>query len=851
MKSFKSYHVYPSVPKNLKFIEPLIQNLWWSWRLEAIELLKRMDPEKWKLSNQNPLKMFSDYIPQDALNRFAHNENFLLHLKQVKKQFEEEVLLERTPEDIGMPQDSTVAYFSMEYGIHESIPIFSGGLGILAGDHLKAASDYCIPLVGIGLFYRYGYFTQFLNSDGWQLEEYPETDIFYLPIQRVRDAKGNKVYIDIPSPMGNIRARVWKMDVGRVELYLLDTNLKDNPPEIRDITSRLYAGEPNVRLAQEVLLGIGGMKLLEQLGKFPSVCHLNEGHCSFVCIERLAQIMRRFNIELKDAMELLPRTNVFTTHTPVAAGYDTFSVDMVRAYLEPYTQIFNVPVEEIISWGQRGWTYDPSNKFCMFTFGLRFSQFCNGVSELHGHVARKMWHHVWPDRPVEEVPIGYVTNGVHVTSWISIENHLLFERYIGEKWYNEPSKDIINGINGIYEEELWRARELSRARLIRFCRYRMRQQYERRNAPKSILDEVEGVLDPNVLTIGFARRFTAYKRANLILRDSERLKKIITSKKHPVQFIFAGKAHPKDEEGKRIIQQIISFARDPEVRHRFVFLENYDINIARHLVQGVDVWLNNPRRPYEACGTSGMKAAINGVLNFSVLDGWWCEGYREDRGWEIGGGKEYADPNYQDEVESYAIYNILEEEILPVFYENRRGSIPFEWVHMMKESMKMGLIDFSAHRMVKEYVDKFYSRAAHNFFDLTKNNCEKAKEFSKQRERLKNLWSQIRVNKPMKLGPSHFRVGDEFEVIAEVYLGEIQPSEVEIELCLGKIKGTEQVEIVGVEKMEVFQENDGGNYIYRCKVKCKSSGRYGFNVRVVPKGDDYLKFTPHFITWAP
>ncbi len=850
MKKFKSYHVYPYVPENLKFVETLIGNLWWSWRLEAIETIRRIGPEKWKEAGQSPLYMFSDLISQDVLRRFSQNENFLAQLKEVREQFEEEVLSHHVPEDIGLHPDSTIAYFSMEYGIHESIPIFSGGLGILAGDHLKASSDYCIPLVGVGLFYRYGYFKQFLTHDGWQLEEYPETDIFYLPITRARGADGNKIFINIPSPIGDIRARVWKLDVGRVELYLLDTNLKDNPPEIRDITSRLYAGEPNIRLSQEILLGIGGMKLLKQLGKFPSVCHLNEGHCSFVCLERLAQTMRKFNLQLQDAMELLPRTNVFTTHTPVAAGYDTFPVDMVRPYFEPYTEIFKVPVEEIISWGQRGWKYDPGGKFCMFTFGLRFSQFCNGVSELHGKVARKMWHHVWPDRPLEEVPIKHVTNGVHVTSWISIENHLLFERYISPKWYKMPNEDIISGIDNIYEEELWRARELSRSRLIRFCRYMMRKQYERRNAPKSILDEVESVLDSEVLTIGFSRRFTAYKRANLILRDPVKLKELICSKKYPVQFVFAGKAHPKDEEGKRIIQQIVNFAKDPEVRHRFIFLENYDINIARHLVQGVDVWLNNPRRPFEACGTSGMKAAINGVLNFSVLDGWWCEGYREDRGWEIGGGKEYSDPDYQDEVESHAIYNTLEEDIIPVFYQSRRGNIPFEWVHMMKESMKMGIISFSAKRMVKEYVDRFYFPAAQNFFDLISDNCEKAKQAAIKRQRLMDLWEKIKINTPMKLGPSHFRVGNEFEVVCEVCLGELAPQEVEVELYLGKLKGLDEVEKSQVIKMDVYQDNGDGCFIYKCKVKCEESGRYGFNVRVVPTGDDYLKYTPHFITWA-
>lgn len=850
MKNFKSFQVYPKVPEKLKFFETLINNMWWSWRLEAIDVLRRVDPEKWREAGQNPLVMFSDLVSQSELERLAMNESLIKQLEEVKEQFEEEVLNQKLPEEIGLPPESTIAYFSMEYGIHESLPIFSGGLGILSGDHLKAASDFSLPLVGIGLFYRYGYFKQFLTNDGWQMEEYPETDIFYLPIKRVRDKEGNKIYIEIPSPMGLIKARVWKIDVGRIELYLLDTNLRDNPPEIRDITARLYAGEPHIRLAQEILLGIGGMKLLEKLGKFPTVCHLNEGHCSFVCIERLAQIMRRFNIGLNEAMEFLARTNVFTTHTPVAAGYDTFYVDMVRPYLEQYTKIFQLPVEEIISWGQRGWRYDPNSKFCMFTFGLRFTQYCNGVSKLHGHVARKMWHHVWPERPLEEVPIRHVTNGVHVTSWISIENHLLFERYISPKWYLESEVAIMDGIDKIYAEELWRARELSRARLIRFCRYMMTKQYSRRNAPKHILDEVGSVFDPDTLTIGFARRFTGYKRATLLLKDKERLKKIITSKEHPVQFVFAGKAHPKDEEGKRLIREIVDFARDSGVRHRFIFLENYDINIARHLVQGVDVWLNTPRRPFEACGTSGMKAAVNGVLNFSVLDGWWCEAYREDRGWEIGGGKEYNDPIYQDEVEAQALYNTLEEDIIPLFYQNRRGDIPISWVHMMKESMKVGIVNFSAKRMIKDYVDNYYSKASTNYFELINNNFEKLKNIVEQRRKLKEHWEKIKIGKPMKMGPSHFRVGQEFEVVVDVYLGELSPSDVNVELYLGKFKGYEQIEKSEVIKMEVYQETEEGSYIYKCKVKCGPSGRYGFNARIVPKGDDYLVFSSNFIKWS-
>ncbi len=849
MKNFESYHVYPRVPEKLNFVETLVQNLWWSWRLEAIEFIRRIDPQKWRDSGHNPLVMFCDLFSQDELERIAHDERILKQLKEIREQFEIEVLAKHCPEEIGLPQDTTVAYFSMEYGIHECIPMFSGGLGVLAGDYLKAASDFCVPLVAVGLFYRNGYFKQFLTHDGWQLEEYPEIDVYYIPVKKAKDSNYNTVYVKVHSPMGDIYAKAWKIDVGRITLYLLDTNLEQNPPELRKITSRLYPAESHVRLAQEALLGIGGMKLLEQIGHFPTICHLNEGHCSFTCLERLAQLMKRFNLDLKEAVELLPRTNMITTHTPVAAGYDLYPLDMVRPYLEPYAELFNVSVEEIISWGQRGGIYNPNEKFCMFTFGLKLSQFCNGVSKLHENTAKKMWNHIWPDRPLEEVPITHVTNGVHITSWISIENHSLFERYIASKWYSESKQTIMDGIDSIYEEDLWRARELSRARLIRFCRYMMKKQYLRRNAPKSVIDVIENVLDPDILTIGFARRFTAYKRANLILKDPERLKRIISSK-HPVQFIFAGKAHPKDEEGKRIIQQIINFAKSEDVREKFIFLEDYDINIARHLVQGVDVWLNTPRRPFEACGTSGMKAAINGVLNFSVLDGWWCEGYREDRGWEIGEGKEYSDPNYQDEVEAYAMYNRLEEEIIPLFYENRKGDLPFEWIRMMKESMKMGIVYFSANRMLREYVDRFYCKAAKNFFELTERGCEKAKQYAVQRKRLLDLWKFVKINKPVKVGPSYFRVGDEFDVFVEVFLGELRPDEVEVELYFGKLKGLDHIQKSDIKKMEVHQDKGNGSYIYKCVVTCIESGRFGFNVRILPSGDEYLKYNSNFIKWA-
>ncbi|OEU64682.1 MAG: alpha-glucan phosphorylase, partial [Desulfobacterales bacterium PC51MH44] len=651
MYPLQTFQVFPDIPESLSFLQVLARNLWWCWNLDAIELFNRINPRLWDQSGRNPIT-FLTLIPQEQLDELSKDESFLAHQQRVKQSFSSKVLAPVDRSESPYGQQGTIAYFSMEFGIHESVPLVAGGLGILAGDYLKAASDLALPLTGVGLLYKQSYFHQFLDQDGWQQEEYPETDIYHLPVERAKDNSGKEVSISVIGPDHEIRAVVWKIMVGRVPLYLLDTSLPENPPEVREITSRLYAGNPKIRLAQEVLLGIGGMRALEAMEIYPAVCHMNEGHCAFAGLERLAQMISSYNINIKTAREIVPRSTVFTTHTPVAAGYDEFPVDLVEPYLNPLAERLGTNVDEIISWGQPEGS-GQGVPLSMFVLGLRMAQYCNGVSELHGKVARRMWSHVWPGRPEDEVPITHITNGVHIPSWISIENHLLFERYIGTEWYlNIKTPEIAKRIDDIYDEELWRAREMSRSRLIRNCRALMIKQYRRRNAPKAMMKDAESVLDQDILTIAFARRFATYKRAYLLLKDPERLEAIINSKTHPVQFIFAGKAHPKDTEGKELIKRLIQFARSPQVLHRFIFLEDYDINIGRHLVQGADVWLNTPRRPFEACGTSGIKAAANGVLNVSILDGWWCEGYTEERGWSIGHGEEYADPAYQDAVES-------------------------------------------------------------------------------------------------------------------------------------------------------------------------------------------------------
>ena len=847
--NLQTFQVFPKIPEQLSFLEELIRNFWWCWNLDAIELFRRVNPGLWQDCGRNPI-LFSTRIPQERFQQLAEDSSFLAHQKRVRDYFEKQVLapIDRSQSVYG--DDGKIAYFSMEFGIHESLPLFAGGLGVLAGDHLKAASDMGLPLVGVGILFRNGYFHQYLNHDGWQQEDYPETNLYHLPLERARDKNGNEIMVSVEGPQGTIWAVVWKIMVGRIPLYLLDTNMPLNSPETKHVTASLYAGEAPIRLAQEILLGVGGMRALQALDIFPAVCHMNEGHCSFLVLERLAQTMEKYGLELSHARELIARSTVFTTHTPVAAGHDDFPVASVRPYIVPFEKRLGVSADEMISWGQHE-KGSPNEPLSMFVLGLHMAQYCNGVSELHGKVARKMWKHVWKEVPEEEIPISHVTNGVHVPSWISIENFLLFERYLGPDWYMQlENPSVIERVRDIYEEELWRAHEMSRSRLIRTCRKLMLTQYGKRNAPKSMMKEAATVLDPGILTIGFARRFATYKRANLLLHDLERLEAIISSKECPVQFIFSGKAHPKDNEGKELIQRIIQFARKTNVRQRVVFIENYDINIARHLIQGVDIWLNNPRRPYEACGTSGIKAAVNGVLNLSILDGWWCEGYSPETGWGIGNGEEYEDYAYQDAVESHALYNLIENDIVPAFYERGDSDIPVRWVAMMKASMEMAMKQFSAQRMVGEYESRFYIKAAERRQHLIQDNFSEIKRLAAIRNNLTKNWDQIRVEKPVREAEGPFRVGESIQIKVQVHLGMLNPGDVEVELFYGLLRSVDDMTARFVRTMSVLEDTSDGRYTYACTIPCESSGRYGFTARVKPREDEFIRSAPGMIKWA-
>jgi starch phosphorylase len=849
MKRILTYQIYPSIPKPLSFLEVLSRNLWWCWKQDAITLFRRVEPQLWKESKGNPIYLLS-HVNQGRLEELAKDDSFLAHLQRVKDRYTKRVVDDAVPSNSFDDKLGPVAYFSMEFGVNENIPIFAGGLGVLAGDYLKASSNMALPIVGVGLLYRKGYFHQYLDQEGLQQEEYPEIEFYYLPLERARDPQGNEITISITGPEGEIHAFVWKIRVGRTPLFLLDTNLPENTPEAREITARLYVADPKIRLAQEMLLGIGGMRALAAMNLFPSVCHMNEGHSAFSVMERLALFMERYKIDLKTALQVVPRCTVFTTHTPVAAGHDSFPVDLVKPWILPLQERLGAGEEEILSWGQPA-DLGKDAPFYMCILGLRMSQYRNGVSHLHGRITRKMWAYLWPGWPEDEIPISYVTNGIHVSTFISQEIWPLFERYLGPEWYMSSRRpENIDRIDEIYDDELWRAHEMSRSRLIRTCRGLLRKQYERRNAPKSVIDKIEAVLNPEVLTIAFARRFAAYKRAHLLLQDPDRLAAILNNESRPVQIIFAGKAHPQDKEGKLIIKRLIEFVHRPEIRQHAVFIEGYDMALARSLVQGADVWLNTPRRTLEACGTSGMKAAINGVLNVSILDGWWCEGYSEERGWRIGSGEEYVDPAYQDSTESQALYNVLENAVIPCFYGDREGEPPVSWIRMMKASMKMAMKDFCSLRMVGEYEQRFYNPIVHRLKSLLNKHGLEAHNLAIQQKRLQNLWEQIRIGLPAQTRKGPYRVGDRFEVTVEVNLGELNPEEIGIELYSGHMKTVDTLESIHTIPMTVVKDFGNGSYLYSCQVPCGLSGRYGFTVRAIPSGDDYLKFLPGLITWS-
>ncbi|MGI5870111.1 MAG: alpha-glucan family phosphorylase [Kiritimatiellia bacterium] len=849
MTGFKTYRVLPKVPEDLRFLQTLANNVWWSWNIEASALFLRMDPALFREVKLNPVVLLAE-IGQDRLEDLAADPSFIAHMKSVEASFNAEVLKSQHKRNVGDPH-RCVAYFSMEFGLHESIHIYSGGLGILAGDHLKSASDLDIPLCGIGLFYREGYFEQTLDIWGKQIEAYPENHLHTLPISVATDTQGEPVRVSVPLPGMKLHAAVWRLNVGRIPLYLLDTNIPENPPELRAVTGRLYGGDKTNRLRQELLLGIGGMRALDAMGFEVAASHMNEGHAAFLGLERIAKGVNNKGISLRESHEFVRRTSIFTTHTPVPAGNETFNLGLVKPYLDAIEAEGGVSADFALSLG-RAPNDANSQELSMTILGLSCSTYNNGVAKLHGIVERDMWKHLWPDFPVEEVPIGHVTNGVHVPTWIASDNSALYSTVLGPNWdVKMLTESQVKKIDHIRDEDLWRMHEASRAHLVRSARANLVNAATKRNASFDELAALRNVLNKDALTIGFARRFATYKRATLILSDLDRLKKILLNPSRPVQIIFAGKAHPADGEGKHLVERIAQFAKDPAIRGRVVFLENYNMRMARRLVRGVDVWLNTPRRPNEASGTSGMKACINGAIHVSTLDGWWPEGYDPSCGWAIGDSTEFPNIDQHDQSDAQALYNLLESEIIPTFYDRQDGELPLRWIAMMKESIKMSLNRFSSTRMVSDYFTGSYIPAMDAFAALGADNYAALRSDQVRVDALKAKWGGVSVSFPTAQPClSRTFVGDEFPATVQVHLGDIAPEDVVVEFFSGRLDPMGQIGAGNGIEMDLQKKLGGGNHLYAQTVKCEEPGAFGFSARVMPRDVTFRNTMPGYMVWA-
>jgi glycogen phosphorylase len=840
MRKLHTIQVIPSLPDELKGLRDIAMDLRWTWDHDAIDLFKRMDPALWRDLGHNPIKLLSE-IPQEKLKLLAEDEAFLSHLMRVSHHLTSYKQMNSWYDSKnGDLKDLKVAYFSMEFGLHECLPMYSGGLGVLAGDHLKAASDLGIPLVGVGLLYQRGYFKQYLNADGWQQEEYPDFDLFAMPLEIMRDADGNPIQIVLKIGERDVKVHVWRVQVGKITLFLLDTNVWGNDPDDVNITESLYGGNTELRIRQEIVLGIGGYQALKLLGINPNIYHMNEGHSAFLGLEQIKYYMKEQNLSFTEAVEIARSTNVFTTHTPVPAGIDQFSIEMIKPYFDKFWDDVDVDYFDFIKLGGAD-PVDNDSLFNMAILATNLAAFVNGVSKLHGHVSREMWHYRWPQVDVDEVPITSVTNGIHSRSWVASEMNHLYNRYLGTTWQERPSdKDLWKQVNIISNEEMWRTRGRVRERLVAFARSRLKKQLARRGESKATVDKASDVLNMDALTIGFARRFATYKRALMLFQDKERLVKILTNPERPVQIILAGKAHPQDDPGKSIIRDIIHFSRDERVRKHIVFLEDYDINTARYMVQGCDVWLNTPRVPMEASGTSGMKAAINGALNCSSYDGWWAEAYEPDIGWTVGHGETYDDHNYQDFVESELLYDLLEKEIVPLYYSRDSSGIARGWTEMIKRMLTKVAPEFVTYRMVSEYTDRAYIPQYIRSRRLIENDYEDARKLGKWKERVSECWSDIEIHEVDTDTRSALPLGESVKVSAKIRLGRLNPEDVCVEMYQGKVTNNKKLRDPSGIPMTVGESIDDTLYSYNGEIQYQSSGIHGFVVRVLPKNEDLI-----------
>ncbi|MBM4249300.1 MAG: glycosyltransferase family 1 protein [Euryarchaeota archaeon] len=852
MKPTQTITVVATLPERLQPLQELAHNLCWTWNHEAMDLFQRIDPELWEATGHNPVRMLGVII-QPRLNALARDEGFVAQLERVVRAvdgyMEGETWYDKTH---GKPPGPLVAYFSAEFGVTECLPIYSGGLGILAGDHLKSAAEMGIPIVGVGLLYRVGYFHQFLNEDGLQGETFTPNDFYDMPLERVCPSGDRPLLVDVQFPGRTVRAQAWRAQVGRVPLYLLDTDVPENSESDRGLTWQLYGGDSETRIQQEMLLGIGGVRLLKALGLAPTIYHMNEGHSAFLALERAFQFMPEHRLGFMEALELSRAGNVFTTHTPVPAGIDVFPPQLMEKYFRAYADRSGVGWDRFLALGRQ----DPGNPgegFSMAVLALHTAATTNGVSRLHARVSRNMWQGVWPGVPPEEIPIMGITNGIHHRSWISKDMAELYIRYLGPRWLGDPSDHTIwQNVQKIPDEELWGTHSRRRERLVAFARRRLKSQLRSRGASPAEVAAAEETLDPRTLTIGFGRRFATYKRSTMIFYNPDRLASILNNRERPVQLIFAGKAHPRDGPGKDMIRRIVQFARKENFRHRLVFLEDYDAAVARYLVQGADVWLNTPRRPLEASGTSGMKAAANGAINLSVLDGWWDEAYRPEAGWAIGRpGEEFPDPNTQDSHEANHLYKIIEEEIAPLFYDVGQDTVPNGWVQKMKSSMASVCPFFNTNRMVRDYLDRMYLPGVRRVEAFSAGGFERCRRLAAWKARLREGWGDLGVDRIQSSPQGELTVGTKVEVRCRVRLGRLAPGDVSVQTYEGRVDPSGHIVEARTVEMEKAHANQDGTLTYAGSFVASEAGQYGFTIRVLPKNEDLTgPFEPGLVFWA-
>jgi len=842
------FTVVPRLPAELEPLREIAYNLWWSWNDEAWSLFRDLDPELWERLGHAPVRLLRK-VEQGRLTLAASDASFVSRVKSVRDMFERYMTRQGRwfEQTHGHINDALIAYFSAEFGFHESMQTYSGGLGILAGDHCKAASDLGIPFLGIGLMYRQGYFLQRINQDGWQESEYVDANFYDLPVTEKCDASGNPVRVKVKMPNREVLIRAWEVKVGLVNVYLLDTDLPENSADDRKITYQLYGGDHEMRIKQEIVLGIGGCRLLTALKLQPTVFHMNEGHAAFLALERIRDLIADDKIDFYGALQVVAASNLFTTHTPVPAGNDAFAPELMHIYFGEFVKDFKVPFDEFLRFG-RPWESHPTDAFSMTILALRMSRFANGVSAIHGRVSQKIWQPIWPGVPTEEISIGHITNGIQTPTWIAPEIKNLLETKMGADCWEEriSESSCWAPVERIPDEELWEIRSMLKNRLVEYARKNVRRHRLRINDSARAIHQANDVLDPAILTIGFARRFATYKRAGLLFRDPERLARLVNDPSRPVQFVFAGKSHPADDGGKRLIQLVYRASRDPRYKNRIVFLEDYDMDVARHMYHGVDVWMNNPTRPLEASGTSGQKVAPNGAINLSVLDGWWDEAWqRRVNGWAIGALVQTHDPEVQNDFDADSLYNLIEHEIAPLFYDRDNG-VPHRWVQMMKASMMSVSPVFSSCRQVKEYAEKYYVTAHRMGLKMTEDGYRGAKEIAQWKARIRSAWRHVRVRRvTASATPAQgLTTGDQMRVEAEVDLGPLSKDDVSVEAFV-------RLDEVGREISRFFQLESTEDGRYVGYITPADTGEFRMNVRVLPFHPLLLQqHELRLITWA-